>query len=53
VQRSFYIDYLEKVRSYHATEPYKKAIPSGRSGSNRSLPKPKNGTAYVGCGCVG
>ena len=26
VQRSFYIDYLEKVRSYHATEPYKKAI---------------------------
>jgi transposase len=26
VQRSFYIDYLEKVRGYHATEPYKKAI---------------------------
>jgi len=26
VQRSFYIDYLEKVRSYHTTEPYKKAI---------------------------
>jgi transposase len=26
VQRSFYIDYLEKVRAYHATEPYKKAI---------------------------
>jgi transposase len=26
VQRSFYIDYLEKVRSYHATEAYKKAI---------------------------
>jgi hypothetical protein len=25
-QRSFYIDYLEKVRGYHATEPYKKAI---------------------------
>jgi transposase len=26
VQRSFYVDYLEKVRSYHATEAYKKAI---------------------------
>src|SRR5215216_1940589 len=26
VQRSFYIDYLEKVRSYHTTEPNKKAI---------------------------
>jgi hypothetical protein len=26
VQRSFYIDYLEKVRGYHTTEPYKKAI---------------------------
>jgi transposase len=26
VQRSFYVDYLEKVRAYHATEPYKKAI---------------------------
>ena len=26
VQRSFFIDYVEKVRSYHATEPYKKAI---------------------------
>jgi hypothetical protein len=26
VQRSFYIDYLEKVRSYHETEAYKKAI---------------------------
>jgi transposase len=26
VQRSFYIDYLEKVRGYHATEAYKKAI---------------------------
>jgi hypothetical protein len=26
VQRSFSIDYLEKVRGYHATEPYKKAI---------------------------
>jgi len=26
VQRSFYVDYLEKVRGYHATEPYKKAI---------------------------
>ena len=26
VQRSFYIDYLEKVRGYHATEVYKKAI---------------------------
>jgi hypothetical protein len=26
VQRSFDIDYLEKVRGYHTTEPYKKAI---------------------------
>jgi transposase len=26
VQRSFYIDYLEKVRGYHSTEAYKKAI---------------------------
>ena len=26
VQRSFYADYLEKVRGYHATEAYKKAI---------------------------
>ena len=26
VQRSFYVDYLEKVRGYHATEAYKKAI---------------------------
>ena len=26
VQRSLYADYLEKVRGYHATEPYKKAI---------------------------
>jgi hypothetical protein len=26
VQRSFFIDYLEKVRGYHATEAYKKAI---------------------------
>jgi hypothetical protein len=26
VQRSFSIDYLEKVRSYHVTEPYRKAI---------------------------
>jgi hypothetical protein len=26
VQRSFYADYLEKVREYHATEAYKKAI---------------------------
>ena len=26
VQRSFYVDYLEKVRAYHATEAYKKAI---------------------------
>jgi hypothetical protein len=26
VQRSIFIDYVEKVRSYHATEPYKKAI---------------------------
>jgi transposase len=26
VQRSFYIDYLDKVRGYHATEAYKKAI---------------------------
>jgi len=26
VQRSFYIDYLEKVRDYQATEAYKKAI---------------------------
>lgn len=26
VQRSFYVDYLEKVRSYHATEAYKKAM---------------------------
>ncbi len=26
VQRSFYIDYLEKVRGYHATEAYKKPI---------------------------
>jgi hypothetical protein len=26
IQRSIYEDYLERVRSYHATEPYKKAI---------------------------
>jgi transposase len=26
VQRSFYVDYLEGVRGYHTTEPYKKAI---------------------------
>jgi hypothetical protein len=26
VRRSFYVDYLEKVRGYHATEAYKKAI---------------------------
>jgi hypothetical protein len=26
IQRSIYENYLEKVRSYHATEPYKKAI---------------------------
>jgi hypothetical protein len=26
VQRSFYIDYLEKVRGYHSTEAYQKAI---------------------------
>ena len=26
VQRSFYADYLEKVRGYHATEAYQKAI---------------------------
>jgi transposase len=26
VQRSFYIDYLGKVRGYHTAEPYKKAI---------------------------
>ena len=26
VHRSLYADYLEKVRGYHATEPYKKAI---------------------------
>ena len=26
VQRSFYDEYLEKVRGYHATEAYKKAI---------------------------
>ena len=26
VQRSYYADYLEKVRGYHATEPFKKAI---------------------------
>jgi transposase len=26
VQRSFYADYLEKVRGYHVTEAYKKAI---------------------------
>jgi hypothetical protein len=26
VQRSFYADYLEKVRGFHSTEPYKKAI---------------------------
>ena len=26
VQRSFYADYLEKVRGYHATEAYKKAM---------------------------
>lgn len=26
IQRSIYEHYLEKVRSYHATEPYKKAI---------------------------
>ena len=26
IQRSIYEDYLEKVRGYHATEPYKKAI---------------------------
>jgi hypothetical protein len=26
VQRSFYIDYLVKVRAYHATDAYKKAI---------------------------
>jgi len=26
VHRSFYADYLEKVRRYHATEPYKKAM---------------------------
>ena len=26
VQRSFYIDYLEKIRGYHQTEAYKKAI---------------------------
>jgi hypothetical protein len=26
VQRSFYVDYLERVRGYHETEAYKKAI---------------------------
>jgi hypothetical protein len=26
VQRSFYMDYLDKVRGYHETEGYKKAI---------------------------
>lgn len=26
VHRSFYADYLEKVRGYHATEPYQKAM---------------------------
>jgi Transposase DDE domain len=26
IQRSIYEDYLEKVRGYHVTEPYKKAI---------------------------
>jgi hypothetical protein len=26
IHRSFYADYLERVRSYHVTEPYKKAI---------------------------
>ena len=26
VQRSFYVDYLEKVRGYHESEAYKKAI---------------------------
>jgi hypothetical protein len=31
VQRSFYIDYLEKVRGYHATEAHKKAT-SGAKG---------------------
>ena len=43
---------LETVRGYHATEPYQKACASGKSGSSRCLPRPRNGTAYAGSGCA-
>jgi hypothetical protein len=49
VHRSFYADYLERVRAYHATEAYQKAMRNGKCGSSRSSPRPRRGTAYAGC----
>ena len=47
VQRSLYAEYLDRVRAYHQTPAYEKAMASGRSGSSRSSAKPRTGTGWT------
>jgi hypothetical protein len=53
VHRSFYADYLEKVRGYHATEVYRKACANGRCGSSRCSLRPRTGTGCAASGSGG
>jgi GrpB-like predicted nucleotidyltransferase (UPF0157 family) len=53
VQRSFSIDYREKVRGYHATEAYKAAMRKRQVWGTRSLPRPSSGTADAASGGEG
>src|SRR3954452_11610609 len=44
VRRSLYAEYLDRVRAYHETPAYEKAMGSGRSGSSPCSVKPRTGT---------
>jgi hypothetical protein len=50
VHRSFYADYLAKVRGDYATEAYQKAMRKWQVWAEPLLLKRKNGTAYAGSG---
>ena len=52
VHRSLHEPYLDRVRAYHATESYKKAMRNGRSGSSRCSARPNSGTTSGSSGCA-
>ena len=51
VHRSFYADYLDQVRGYHATEAYQKAMRKRQVWVEPLFAEAKGGTAYAGSGC--